>query len=178
MQGSQPIRFLIILPEDEGGQALHGEVKLEHIAPAYFVFKDSGAEVVLASATGGHPERTDFRSSPNDSHFVHRFLRDRSARDDLSDTLDLDQIVADDFDAALCLGFSGSRWSNDGSRVAFLLKALLDNGRAVALIPGSDVDLAPQGAGCGLLMIGETDDAPTLMAHALLKMVMERRSGS
>ena len=175
MEGSQPIRFLVLLAMDEAGEVLDGEIGLGHIAPAYYLFRDEGAEVVLATLTGGYPRLPDFREIETREHSIRRFLDDRSARDDLADTLGLDQIVTEDFDAALWLGFSGALWESGSQGVAKVLRSLLDSGRPVAVLPGKSVMLSPHGAGDGLLMIGEAGDAPLMAAHALLKVVKERR---
>ena len=42
-----------------------------------------------------------------DSDLFHRFREDRMARDELTDTLLLDQIWPGDFDALLCIGTPG-----------------------------------------------------------------------
>jgi putative intracellular protease/amidase len=175
MEGSQPIRFLVILATDEEGGICDGAVRLDRIAPAYYLFKDEGAEVVLATLTGGYAKLPDFRNiGPGDDN-IRRFLADRVARDDIAETLSLHQIVTEDFDAALCLGFSGALWENGTQGVARILTSLLDATKPVAIIPGNAVVLRPRGAGEGLLIIGESDEAPVLIAHALLKVVKERR---
>ncbi|HEV7305694.1 transporter [Ensifer sp.] len=175
MEGSQPIRFLVILCGGEGGEGLDCELELGHFAPAYYLFKDDGADVVLATLEGGHCDLPNFKRLASDAPDVGRFLADRSARDDLADTLGLHQIVIDDFDAALCLGFSGELWKGGGNEVVLLLRSLLDSGRPVAAIPGRDIALAPHGAAAGLLILGDAGDAPVMAAHALMKVAKERR---
>lgn len=175
MDGSQPIRFLVILSTDEGGEVSNGEVRLARLAPAYYLFKDEGADVVLATLTGGYPKLPDFAQADQQDPSIRRFLDDRAARDDLADTLGVHQIVIDDFDAALCLGFSGPLWEDGNEGIALVLASLLDGGRPVVIIPGNAVPVSPRGAANGLLMIGEANDAPVMAAHALLKIVKERR---
>ncbi|WP_276122048.1 type 1 glutamine amidotransferase family protein [Pararhizobium qamdonense] len=175
MDRSQPIRFLVILSTDEGGEISSGEVRLGRIAPAYYLFKDEGAEVVLATLTGGYPKLPDFGQLDQQDPSIRRFLDDREARDDLADTLGVHQIVTDDFDAALCLGFSGPLWEEGNQGTALVLASLLEGGRPVAIIPGNAVPVSPRGAANGLLMIGDANDAPVMAAHALLKIVFERR---
>lgn len=174
MEGIHPIRFLIIVCTDESGAVLDGNVRLGRIAPAYYLFKDDGAEVVIASSRGGFPLLPDSRGSRD--AYVRRFLNDRAARDDLAETLSAQQIVADDFDAALCIGFTGRLWGNQKDGVSFVLESLLDGGRPVAVLPGSGVGLPPKAAGAGFLIIGDATDAPIMVAHALLKIVNERRT--
>lgn len=176
MEGSQPIRFLIILSTDDGGDVSAGTVTLGRIAPAYYLFKDGDAEVVIATVAGGHPSLPDFRDGEQKHTGVRRFLLDRVARDDLADTLSAAQIVSDDFDAALCLGFSGTLWGDESDDVAAILASLLGDGKPVSVIPGSTVALAPHATHPGLLILGETEDAPVLAAYALLAIVKHRRN--
>lgn len=176
MEGSQPIRLLVILSTDETGDPSAGAVTLGRIASPYYLFKNAGAEVVLATLTGGHPNLPDFRDAEPQEPGVRRFLLDRAARDDLADTLAASQIVSEDFDAALCLGFAGTLRESDSDGVAAILISLLESGKPVAIIFGSSVAAAPYPEGDGLLMFGVSDDAPILAAHALLAIVKERRN--
>lgn len=172
MDGQLPIRFLIVLATD----GANSEVRIISIAPAYYLFKDAPAEVVLASPSGGFPDLTnELRQTTHQEPSTRRFLADRAARDDLADTLRLDQIVVEDFDAALCIGFSGALWSADNNGVADTLSAFLRSGKPVAVIPGRYLDIAPEGAAAGLLILGDNDASPLLAAHALLEVVRERR---
>ncbi len=97
---------MILIPDDEANVPARPPVlRLERFIGPYYAFRDAGAEVVLASPSGGFPwmgPAADDRgvSSPG----LDRFRADRPAREDLTDTLDLGQIYEEDFDAALCLG--------------------------------------------------------------------------
>lgn len=176
MQGSQPIRYLVILSTDESSDVSAGAVTLGRIAAPYYFFKDQGAEVVLATLTGGYPCLPGYRETDTHEKSLRRFLLDRAARDELADTLAADQIVAEDFDAALCLGLSGALWGNCTNSVTAILTTLLENGKPVAVIPGKAVAIAPHGAGEGLLIFGDSDNAPIMAAHALAAIVTQRRS--
>ncbi len=170
MDGPIPIRLLIVLATD--GDT--GEIRIVRIAPAYYLFRDAGAEVVLATPSGGFADLSgELRQTAHPEPSAQRFLTDRTARDDLADTLRLDQIVTDDFDAAFCIGLSGSLWSADG--VAATIRAFLTSGKPVAVIPGRHLDVSPEGAAAGLLILGDSETSPLLSAHALLKVVLERR---
>lgn len=171
MDGQLPIRFLIVLATN----GADGEVRIISIAPAYYLFKDAPAEVVLASPSGGFPNLTDeLRQTTHPEPSTRRFLADRAARDDLADTLRLDQIVTEDFDAAFCIGFSGALWRADNG-VGHTLSAFLRSGKPVAVIPGRYLDIAPEGAAAGPLILGDNEASPLLAAHALLEVVLERR---
>ena len=83
----------------------------QDFATAYYLFRDSGAEVVLASPAGGRPPLGPSREIDSvNVHAVARFHQDAQARDDLSDTLRLDQVHAADFDTAFYPGGIGTLW--------------------------------------------------------------------
>jgi hypothetical protein len=176
MEGTEPIRFLVILAAADGIEDADHLITLHHLAPAYYLFKDRGAEVVLATLTGEYPRFPDLRYAAPGNRDVQRFLDDRIARDELADTLGLKQIAIEDFDAAFCLGISGSIWNDDDRAPSAFLVSLLSQGKPVAIFPGSSLDLKPNGAGDGLIIFGNAHDAPLMAAHALLKIVAERRA--
>ncbi|WKL39100.1 transporter (plasmid) [Sinorhizobium meliloti] len=148
MDHATPIRLLVILSADMVGESPNDEIRIERIAPVYYMFKDLEADVVLATPTGGYAAlASDLRQCPSEEPYVQRFLSDREARDDLADTLSLDQIVVDDFDAAFCFGFSGSISEADELGVAPVIRAFLADQKPVAIIPGRGLDIAADGAG-------------------------------
>jgi hypothetical protein len=99
---------------------------------------------------------------------MQRFRQDRMAIDEFSDTISLDQVYTDDFDAAYCVGIPGSIWRPEHKGTAgALISRLLDAGKPVAVMPSS-VDLAPKGAGDGLLIVGDGSKSPIPVAHALM----------
>ncbi|MBY3068222.1 transporter [Rhizobium laguerreae] len=177
MTTDAPIRFLIILAADEGDDSRNIEIRLARIAPPYYAFKDLPAEVALATPLGGFPGMLeDLRNiSVPEDNAARRFFDDRAARDDLADTLCLDQVEPDDFDAAFCIGFSGSMWGDDSLGITNVIKSLLVARKPVALIPGRNLDLVPDGAGAGLLILGESDESTLLAAHALIAVAAEQR---
>ncbi|MEY9829945.1 putative intracellular protease/amidase [Sinorhizobium fredii] len=176
MDHATPIRLLVILSADVVGESPNDEIRIERIAPVYYMFKDVEADVVLATPTGGYAALApDLRQFPSEEPCVQRFLSDRDARDDLADTLSLDQIVIDDFDAAFCIGFSGSIWGADDLGVAPVIRAFLGDMKPVAIIPGRGLDIAADGAGSGLLVVGDSGQSAALAAYALLNVIELRR---
>jgi putative intracellular protease/amidase len=115
---SKPMRILMILTSHSTENTL-----LESFADAYFTFRDVGAEIVLASPKGGlpalYPRRVD---KAKQSEIVSRFYNDARARSELADTLRLEQVCADDFDALFYPGSLGSLWD------------LADNEQSIAII--------------------------------------------
>ncbi|MFC3230551.1 hypothetical protein ACFOGJ_25105 [Marinibaculum pumilum] len=177
MQASPPVRFLIVLSMQENCARSAGPARIEHFAPAYYLFKDAGADTVLASPCGGD---ASLAIAPGDGGGSDpdtiRFLADRHARDDLADMLCIGQIVAEEFDAALFVGFSGAIRRPDALGVAPLLAAMLDLGRPAAVVPGRGLQLAAGDAAESLLLVADHPQAARLAAHALLTIVeMQRR---
>ncbi|SCW50870.1 hypothetical protein SAMN02927900_02209 [Rhizobium mongolense subsp. loessense] len=178
MNEEAAIRFLILIVDGEEG-AGNPEVGLERIAIPYYAFKNTGSEVVMATLKGGPPLIADgMRSADMSDEAVRRFRGDRDARDELADTLALDQIVAEDFAAAFCIGLSGGLWTDAEDGVAALLRKFLAFGKPVALVPGKHLLIAPEGAGNGLLILGDNDDSPLCAARALINVTADlRRDG-
>lgn len=84
---------------------------LEEFASPYYVFKDAGAEVVLASPKGGQPP-LDPKSDEPDAHTAatRRFRDDAEATAALASTHVLADVVDDDFDAIFYPGGHGPLW--------------------------------------------------------------------
>jgi putative intracellular protease/amidase len=103
---------------------------------AYYVLKDAGHELTLASPRGVDAPidpRSDDPSQQTGS--VQRFKQDKEARTLLADTVRLDQVDAADFDAALVVGGHGPMWDLAADvRCAALLSTLHAAGRPIALV--------------------------------------------
>jgi putative intracellular protease/amidase len=84
---------------------------LEEFAAPYYVFKDAGAEVVLASPKGGQPP-LDPKSDEPESQTVAtlRFKVDAGAQAALSATRKLSDVSAAEFDAVFYPGGHGPLW--------------------------------------------------------------------
>jgi len=84
---------------------------LEEFAAPYFVFKDAGAEITLASPKGGQPP-LDPKSDEPDSQTeaTVRFKKDKEAQTALANTLKLSSISAGDYDAVFYPGGHGLLW--------------------------------------------------------------------
>jgi putative intracellular protease/amidase len=161
--------LMILIPENNASAAKSDPaVRLERAAGPYFVFRDANVEVVLASSDGGSP-LMEFASDGNGStEVMQRFRQDRTVIDEFSDTISLDRVYTEDFDAAFCIGLPGSIWRPEHESTAgALIARLLDAGKPVAVMP-SGVDLAPKGAGDGLLIVGDGSKSPIPVAEALM----------
>lgn len=84
---------------------------LEELAAPYYVFKDAGAEIVLASPQGGQPP-LDPKSNEADfqTEATRRFEADAEAKAALADTVRLGSVTHDAFDAVFYPGGHGPLW--------------------------------------------------------------------
>ena len=107
---------------------------LEEFAAPYYVLKDAGAEVTLASPKGGQPP-LDPTSDTQDAQTeaTHRFKADAEAQQVLAATAILAEIDADDFDAIFYPGGHGPLWD---------LTASEDNRRLIEAFAASDRPIA------------------------------------
>jgi putative intracellular protease/amidase len=84
---------------------------LEELAAPYYVFKDAGVEITLASPKGGRPP-IDPKSNEPDSRtdLTLRFEKDTAAEAQLDKTLRLDSVRQEDFDTLFYPGGHGPMW--------------------------------------------------------------------
>lgn len=84
---------------------------LEEFAAPYYVFKDAGAEITLASPKGGQPP-LDPGSDTEDAQTeaTERFKKDKDANSTLARTEILSTIKAEGFDAIFFPGGHGPLW--------------------------------------------------------------------
>jgi putative intracellular protease/amidase len=109
---------------------------LEELAAPYYVFKDAGASVVLASPKGGQPPLDPTSSEPAaQTESTRRFEADPAAKAQLATTLCLDRISHSDFDAVFYPGGHGPLWdlAEDASSIE-LLQAFVAAGKPTALV--------------------------------------------
>ncbi|MFX4313919.1 type 1 glutamine amidotransferase domain-containing protein [Enterobacter sp. 63] len=84
---------------------------LEEFAAPYFVFKDAGAEVVLASPAGGQPPLDPKSDLPEfQTAMTARFKSDAVAQQALANTVRLAGIDQQDFDTVFYPGGHGPLW--------------------------------------------------------------------
>ena len=109
---------------------------LEEFAAPYYVFKDSGAGITLASPKGGQPpldpksSETDFQTAATE-----RFQADREAQAALAHTAKLNQISPADYDALFYPGGHGPLWdlAEDSDSIA-LIESMHAHGKPVAAV--------------------------------------------
>jgi putative intracellular protease/amidase len=110
---------------------------LEEFAAPYYLLKDAGAAITLASPKGGQPPLDPKSDLPeNQTELTKRFSSDSAAQTELSNTKKLADVSADDFDAIFYPGGHGPMWD------------LADNVISIALIEAFVKADKPVGAVC------------------------------
>ena len=109
---------------------------LEELAAPYYVFKDAGAEITLASPAGGQPPLDPKSNEPDaQSEATHRFEADAAAKAQLASTVRLDTLRQKDFDTVFYPGGHGPLWdlAEDPNSVK-LIESFIAAGKPVALV--------------------------------------------
>ena len=109
---------------------------LEELAAPYYVFKDAGANIVLASPAGGQPPLDPKSNEPgSQTAETRRFEADPAATAQLAATVRLDSVDQADFDAVFYPGGHGPLWdlAEDANSIA-LLEAFVGARKPVALV--------------------------------------------
>ena len=84
---------------------------LEELAAPYFVFKDAGVEITLASPKGGRPPMDPKSNEPEfRTDLTRRFEKDAAAEAQLDKTVRLDSVKQEDFDTLFYPGGHGPMW--------------------------------------------------------------------
>lgn len=109
---------------------------LEEFAAPYYVFKDAGAEITLASPKGGQPPLDPKSDAPDaQTDETRRFQADPEAQQALANTLRLAEVDGSGFDAVFYPGGHGPLWDlvNDADSQR-LIAAFADSGRPVGAV--------------------------------------------
>jgi len=109
---------------------------LEEFAAPYFVFRDAGVQLTLASPKGGQPPVDPKSDLPeNQTEAMTRFKKDARAQSELAQTVKLANAKADDFDTVFYVGGHGPMWDLAESAVSIaLLEAFYSSGKPIALV--------------------------------------------
>ncbi len=109
---------------------------LEEFAAPYFVFRDAGVELTLASPKGGQPPIDPKSDLPeNQTPAMARFKQDERAQKELSQTVKLETIKSEDYDTVFYVGGHGPMWDLAESRVSIaLLESFYNSGKVIALV--------------------------------------------
>ncbi len=109
---------------------------LEEFAAPYFVFKDAGVELTVASPKGGQPPLDPKSDLPeNQTPAMTRFKKDKMAQQALANTATLSSMNSEDFDTVFYPGGHGPMWDlvEDPVSIA-LLESFYNSGKPIALV--------------------------------------------
>lgn len=131
---------------------------LEEFAAPYYVFKDAGFDVALASPKGGQPPldpRSDAPDAQTDA--TRRFAADDAAKQALANTAKLADLQASEYDAVFYPGGHGPLWD------------LASDPHSISLIQSTYAAVKPLGLVChapGVLRDAKgVDDAPLVQGR-------------
>jgi putative intracellular protease/amidase len=109
---------------------------LEEFATPYYILKDAGLAVTLASPKGGQPPVDPKSDDPgSETEAMRRFKGDRQAQAALAHTVKLSEVSADDYDAVFYPGGHGPLWdlSEDRHSIA-LIETMYAAGKPVGAV--------------------------------------------
>jgi putative intracellular protease/amidase len=109
---------------------------LEELAAPYYVFKDAGAEITLASPKGGRPPLDPKSNEPEfRTDLTRRFEDDAAAEAQLDKTVRLETVRQEDFDTVFYPGGHGPMWdlAEDKNSIR-LLESFVAAGKAFAVV--------------------------------------------
>ena len=109
---------------------------LEEFAAPYFVFRDAGVDLTLASPKGGQPPIDPKSDLPeNQTPAMARFKGDDGAKKALASTRKLAEMNAADYDTVFYVGGHGPMWDLvDNPDSIRLIEAFYNSGKPVAAV--------------------------------------------
>ncbi len=136
---STTLKILMILTS----QATMGDdprptgVWFEELSTPYYAFVDAGAQVDIASVTGGkvpvdpHSLEADGKNPPS----VARFLKDKAAMAKLEGSFKIDNVTPEGYSAVFLPGGHGTMWDlPQSAKLAELLSAAWAKGKVVSAV--------------------------------------------
>ena len=109
---------------------------LEELAAPYYVFKDAGANITLASPKGGQPPLDPKSDEPaHQTDTTRRFRADETAMALLAQTVRLETVDQQDFDTVFYAGGHGPLWdlAEDPHSIR-LIESFIAAGKTIALV--------------------------------------------
>ena len=118
------MKILMVLTSHDvlGNTGLKTGFCLEEFAAPYFVFRDAGGELTLASPKGGQPPldpKSDLPESQTPA--MSRFKQDQTAQKALSQTVELAEVKSEDYDLVFYVGGHRPMWDLAESSVSIAL---------------------------------------------------------
>jgi putative intracellular protease/amidase len=132
------VKIVMVLTSHDvlGNTGLKTGFWLEEFAAPYYVFRDAGVDLTLASPKGGQPP-LDPKSdvAANQTPAMARFKKDEKAQKELSQTVKLADVKAEDFNTVFYVGGHGPMWDLAESPTSIaLIEAFYNSGKPVALV--------------------------------------------
>ncbi len=161
---------------------------LEELAAPYYVFKDAGVDITLASPKGGRPPLDPKSNEPDfRTDLTLRFEKDASAEAQLDETCRLDSVKQEEFDTVFYPGGHGPLWDlAEDEHSIKLIEAFIAAGKTIAVVCHSTGALRHVKAPDGRLLVlgrevtgftnGEEDEVgltkvvPFLVENEMLKL--------
>jgi putative intracellular protease/amidase len=147
------MKILMVLTSHDilGNTGLKTGFWLEEFAAPYFVFRDAGVQLTLASPKGGQPPldpKSDLQE--NQTPAMSRFKQDLTAQKALAQTVQLADAKSNAYDTVFYVGGHGPMWDLAESPVSIaLLESFYNSGKPIALVchsPGVLRHVTYQGA--------------------------------
>lgn len=109
---------------------------LEEFAAPYFVFRDAGVDLTLASPKGGQPPVDPKSDLPeNQTAAMARFKEDSAAQKELANTKKLSDMKSESFDTIFYVGGHGPMWDLvDNKDSIALIESFYNAGKPVAAV--------------------------------------------
>lgn len=109
---------------------------LEEFAAPYYVFRDAGVDLTLASVKGGQPPIDPKSDLPeNQTPAMERFKKDPIAQKELASTVLLKDMRSEDFDTVFYPGGHGPMWDLvDNADSIALIESFYNSGKPVAAV--------------------------------------------
>ncbi|AIZ63551.1 dimethylallyltransferase [Hymenobacter sp. DG25B] len=129
--------LMVLTSHDQLGNTGHKTgFWLEEFAAPYYVFKDAGATLTLASPAGGQPPLDPKSDDPSaQTEATERFKKDSEAQKALASTVKLDSVSAADFDAVFYPGGHGPLWDlAEDKKSIELIETMYAAGKPVAAV--------------------------------------------
>ena len=129
--------LMVITSHDElGNTGRKTGFWLEELAAPYYVFKDAGVEITLASPKGGRPPLDPKSNEPEfRTDLTLRFEKDSAAEAQLNKTVRLDSVRQEDFDTLFYPGGHGPMWDlAEDKRSIKLIESFLVAGKTIAVV--------------------------------------------
>jgi putative intracellular protease/amidase len=129
--------LLVLTSHDQlGDTGMKTGFWLEEFAAPYYVFKDQGADITLATPKGGLPpldptsDGEDFQTDA-----TRRYAGDKDAQQHLATTVKLDTINSADYDAVFYPGGHGPLWDlSENEKSKEIIESQFNAGKPVGLV--------------------------------------------